>query len=388
MITAPIEAVMMQVLELRHLLDKAETSWRRAPAERRAELASASFTEMPEIVGELQPSGSKLRSTICSSCAWLTCSTAIAMRCGADRGPDEPSARDGFHLRPRLASSHLPTDNLTYSPTDQPTYIHTHILAFEHTYSLAHSPTTGTEETFRFLLWKFEKKPMSPLHQEKGDRQMRKPIHSEDEIIAKAKVLEAELGHAPSPWKVHEALGGRGNLKRLTQVIEDHYAEQAKDEDQPEIPLPLDVEAKLEAAMAAHREALRRMATELVADLTSENLRQASIQRREHQEHLHELQAENALLKEERDYLQNLLDALQGSENEAVEGEGDAKALVKAAGSALSSLEPPAQALGGASQAPRRFPCRPLRKTRPAAHQTRVALQRRRRSRGAEDPQT
>lgn len=217
---------------------------------------------------------------------------------------------------------------------------------------------------------------------------MRKPIHSEDEIISKAKALEAEFGHAPSPWKVHEALGGRGNLKRLTQLIEGHYASQTANEDQPEIPLPLDVEAKLEAAMAAHREALERLAAQLVADLTSENLRQASIQRREHQEHLHELQTQNALLREERDYLQGLLDALEEAESEAEEGEGDVNSSVNAAAPAPSPLEPAARALGEASPAPRRFPCRPLRKTRPAANQTRVAQQRRRKSRGAEDPQT
>ncbi len=219
---------------------------------------------------------------------------------------------------------------------------------------------------------------------------MRKPIHSEGEIISKAKALEAELGHAPSPWKVHEALGGRGNLKRLSQVIEDHYAGQAKakNEDQPEIPLPLDVESKLEAAMAAHREALERLAAQLVADLTSENLRQASIQRREHQEQLHKLQTQNALLREERDYLQGLLDALEEAESEAEDGEGDFNTSVNAAAPAPSPLEPAARAPGEASSAPRRFPCRPLQKTRPAAHQTRVALQRRRKSRGAEDPQT
>lgn len=217
---------------------------------------------------------------------------------------------------------------------------------------------------------------------------MRKPLHSEDDIIAKAKALEAKLGHAASAWQVHEALGKRGNLKRLTQIVDEHYAGQAKNDAQPEIPLPLDIEAKLEAAMSAHREALERMAAQLVADLTSENLRQASIQRREHQEQLQQFKAENAALKEERDYLAGLLDDLQDGESGKEKNEGGTEDPVNAAAPAPSPLEPPAQAPGEASPAPRRFPCRPLRKTRPAAHQTRVALQRRRKSRGAEDPQT
>lgn len=217
---------------------------------------------------------------------------------------------------------------------------------------------------------------------------MRKPLHSEDDIIAKAQALEAKLGHAPSAWQVHEALGGRGNLKRLTQIVEDHQAGQAKNEAQPEIPLPLDIEAKLEAAMSTHREALERLAAQLVADLTSENLRQTSIQRREHQEQLRQFQAENAALKEERDYLADLLYDLQDGENGEEENKDGIGSLVNAAAPASSPLEPPAQAPGGASPAPRRFPCRPLRKTRPAAHQTRVALQRRRKSRGEGDPQT
>lgn len=219
---------------------------------------------------------------------------------------------------------------------------------------------------------------------------MRKPLHSEDEIIAKAEALQAKLGHAPSPWKVHEALGKRGNLQRLTQIVEAHYAGQTEIDAQPQIPLPLDIEAKLEAAMSAHREALERLTAQLVADLTSENVRQASIQRREYEDQLQQFQAENAALKEERDYLAGLLDDLQDGENGEEENEGDTESSVNAAAPAPapSPLEPPAQAPGGASPAPRRFPCRPLRKTRPAAHQTRMALQRRRKSRGAGDPQT
>ncbi len=43
----------MKVLELRHILDKVEASWRRAMVERHAELASEKFMEVPEITDEI-----------------------------------------------------------------------------------------------------------------------------------------------------------------------------------------------------------------------------------------------------------------------------------------------------------------------------------------------
>ncbi|MCP1168912.1 hypothetical protein [Limimaricola litoreus] len=53
MIEAPFEAITMQVPELRHLLDKAETTWRRALSERQVDLVDETFAEVPDIVDEI-----------------------------------------------------------------------------------------------------------------------------------------------------------------------------------------------------------------------------------------------------------------------------------------------------------------------------------------------
>lgn len=50
---APFEALTLQVSELRHLLDKAEATWRRAIAERVADWDSGEFTDDPSIAEQI-----------------------------------------------------------------------------------------------------------------------------------------------------------------------------------------------------------------------------------------------------------------------------------------------------------------------------------------------
>lgn len=53
MIEAPFEAITMKTPELRHLLDKAESTWRRAIAERVADWDSGDFVDDPNISDQI-----------------------------------------------------------------------------------------------------------------------------------------------------------------------------------------------------------------------------------------------------------------------------------------------------------------------------------------------
>lgn len=64
MITAPLKAFTMKVSELRHLLDKAETTWRHALAERTADLANEEFAKIPELATDIGASAERIETAL------------------------------------------------------------------------------------------------------------------------------------------------------------------------------------------------------------------------------------------------------------------------------------------------------------------------------------
>lgn len=225
---------------------------------------------------------------------------------------------------------------------------------------------------------------MSSLHHKIEDFPVRKPIHSEEDIIAEATALESKLNRLPSPWEVHKALGKRGKLERVTEILEAHRSAAVEDAPCPEIALPVNVETQLDTAIAALRTALDRVTAGLASSLVDENRRQILLQQRDHLMQQHELQKEIRHLKDENVYLKELLEEAE-ADHDRCEAEN---AKTNASSPSPAGPEPQAPASDAASSAAHRCLGRALPKTRPAVLRPRSAQQRRRKAPASDRRQT
>ncbi len=153
---------------------------------------------------------------------------------------------------------------------------------------------------------------------------MRKPIYTDEQIIQAGEALMAKLGREVSATDIHKALDGKGKFSRIREIWEAHQA--TRDEaDQTEIPLPDEAQAQLEATVATLEQSLEVIVKQVIARMTEQQLRQASLRDRDfallEAEHMKKIQK----LEEEVAYLEECVDEMQAqaeAEADVIENEG------------------------------------------------------------------
>lgn len=183
----------------------------------------------------------------------------------------------------------------------------------------------------------------------------RTPINSEEKIIEIGDILAARFGREITATDIHKAFDGKGNFSRIRKVWENHLA--TKDVEQPEeFPLPDDVQEQIDRGISALEKSMQGMVQGLIARMTDQNVRQFALKERDfamlETEHAKKVQA----LEEELTYLTECLDQYE-TEEEVTETEAPEPEQ-----SATSKSAPAAAVLAEG----RKFPNRPLKKTRPA----------------------
>ncbi len=121
---------------------------------------------------------------------------------------------------------------------------------------------------------------------------MRKPTYSTEEIIAKGEALAIIIQGPVEPWRIHQELGGKGRLDRVRDIWVDHCADRKQIGQLNDVPLPADVENRLELASRTFRQEIDKIVAQMAAGLFEEHRRQSAIQQRDHSEQVIELTRE------------------------------------------------------------------------------------------------
>ncbi|TMM55122.1 hypothetical protein FDT80_06020 [Sulfitobacter sabulilitoris] len=189
---------------------------------------------------------------------------------------------------------------------------------------------------------------------------MRKPIHTDQEIIQAGESLMSKFDREVSATDIHKALGGKGKYSRI-RALWDAHKESREEEQEADIPLPEECQDRIAEAASSLQASMESLVRSLIVRMTEQNVRQSALRERD----FALLEAEHAkhvqILEEEITYLTDCLDEIEAQSddetpiNETADPEPSAPSLPAPASAAV------------AQAAPRKSPNRPVKKTRPAA---------------------
>lgn len=189
---------------------------------------------------------------------------------------------------------------------------------------------------------------------------MRKPIHTDEDIIQTGEALIAKLGRDVTATDIHKELGGKGKYARIRDLWDAH--QEAREEVQDaEIPLPDECQERISEAAASLQRSMEALVRSMILRMTEQSVRQSAIRDRdfalmetEHARQVRSMEAEIA-------YLTECLD----------ERDAQAEAEIEPTVTDSAALEPerasPAESAPAAvaPAAARKSPNRPLKKTQP-----------------------
>ena len=170
---------------------------------------------------------------------------------------------------------------------------------------------------------------------------MRKPLYTTTQIVAKGHELARELGRDPSPWQIHQAFDGRGNLSRVKEIWEARDVEIAQNLPALDVVLPDDIENRTTALIETIRRDMAQIIVDAVANTQAVHNRQIALAERDNQNEIN-------LLRREIDYLTKVLGEREAEINDL----SDALSCKKSPKPAAP--KPPAKAQPVARKSPRR----------------------------------
>lgn len=189
---------------------------------------------------------------------------------------------------------------------------------------------------------------------------MRKPIHTDEEIIREGESLMSKLDREVSATDIHKALGGKGKYSRIRDLW-DAYMDSREEEQEADIPLPEECQDGIAEAASSLQNSMETLVRGLIMRMSEQNVRQSALRERD----FALLEAEHAkhvgILEEEITYLTECLDEIVAQE----EDKAPINETADREHAAPSPSEPAPAAV--ARPAARKSPNRPVKKTRPAA---------------------
>jgi len=130
---------------------------------------------------------------------------------------------------------------------------------------------------------------------------MAKALNTPTQIVSKGEELAQELGCEPSPWQIHQALGGKGNLKRIKDIWENRDADVIQISPAHDFALPDETQAKTDAVIEQMRNSMASIIADAVSTAQAAHNRQMVLAERDSQNQISQL-------KQEIEYLNKVLE--------------------------------------------------------------------------------